>query len=464
MNRTSPQRSRALDGHATASRDRLRLRLQPRAVGSRRLARGCRPHAARPASASSPSTSSAGPISRPRTGAFDFTRLDEIIGLLHEAGIRVNLGTGTSSPPPWLTTRHPEILPVVEDGTTRYPGGRQAWCPSSPVFRAYALALVDAVAERYGDHPAVALWHVSNELGCHNAHCYCDVSADCVPQLAARRATDRSTRSIARGARASGASATPTGTRSARRDSPSRPATPVSCSTSPASAPTSSSATTAPRRRRSARHSEVPDHHELHGHRAHPRTSTTGHGRREMDVIANDHYLDHRLADPAAELAFAADLTRGLAGGAPWMLMEHSTGAVNWQPHNLAEGAGPDDAQLAAARRPRRRRVCFFQWRASLQGSEKFHSALLPHAGTDSRALARGPRARRAPRPHGRGRRNPRRRRRGTALQLGGLVGRRRREPPERVRSPTSTRCGRCHRALRELGCHGGRRRARAPT
>ena len=110
-------------------------------------------------------------------GDVDFSRLDEVIALLHEAGIRVNLGTGTSSPPPWLTTRHPEILPVVADGTTRYPGGRQAWCPSSPVFRRYALALVDAVAERYGQHPAVVLWHVSNELGCHNAHCYCDVSA-----------------------------------------------------------------------------------------------------------------------------------------------------------------------------------------------------------------------------------------------------------------------------------------------
>jgi len=29
--------------------------------------------------------------------------------------------------------------------------------------------------------------------------------------------------------------------------------------------------------------------------------------------------------------------------------------------------------------------LCFFQWRASISGSEKFHSAMLPHAGTDSR-------------------------------------------------------------------------------
>ena len=86
-------------------------------------------------------------------GTVDFSRLDEVIGLLHGAGIRVNLGTGTASPPPWLTTRHPEILPVVADGTTRYPGGRQAWCPSSPVFREYALTLVQAVAERYGSIP-----------------------------------------------------------------------------------------------------------------------------------------------------------------------------------------------------------------------------------------------------------------------------------------------------------------------
>ncbi len=48
----------------------------------------------------------------------------------------------------------------------------------------------------------------------------------------------------------------------------------------------------------------------------------------DMDVIANEHYLDHRLPRPHVELAFAADTTRGLAGGAPWLLMEHSTGAV----------------------------------------------------------------------------------------------------------------------------------------
>ncbi|MCY7326768.1 MAG: beta-galactosidase, partial [Microbacteriaceae bacterium] len=114
----------------------------------------------------------------PRRGEFDFSGLDAIVDLLHENGIGINLGTGTSSPPPWLTRLHPEILPMAVDGTRRWPGGRQAWCPSSPVFREHALALVTEVATRYGSHPAVRLWHVSNELGCHNALCYCDVSAE----------------------------------------------------------------------------------------------------------------------------------------------------------------------------------------------------------------------------------------------------------------------------------------------
>lgn len=315
-------------------------------------------------------------------GTVDFSRLDEIIGLLHDAGIRINLGTGTSSPPPWLTTRHPEILPVTADGTTRFPGGRQAWCPSSPVFREYALALVDAVAERYGEHPAVALWHVSNELGCHNAHCYCDVSAASFRAwLKARYG------SIAALNRAWGTSfwsqrytdwneiGTPRLTLSTRN-----PSQVLDFSRF------SSDELLGYYRAEHAiirRHSSVPVTTNFMV-TAHIREMDYWTWAPEVDVIANDHYLDHRLDDPASELAFAADLTRGLSGGDPWMLMEHSTGSVNWQPHNLAKAPGQmirDSLQHVARGADS---VCFFQWRASVQGSEKFHSALIPHAGTDS--------------------------------------------------------------------------------
>jgi len=318
----------------------------------------------------------------PRPGEYDFTDLDTIINLLHAGGIRINLGTASSSPPPWLTTLHPEILPTAEDGTTRFSGGRQAWCPSSPEFRARSLALVEKIAERYGQHPAVALWHVSNELGCHNALCYCDDTARAFRIWLQKRYGTIDALNAAWG----------TSFWSQRYGQWSEIHT--------------------PRITLSSRNpGQMLDFHrfssdELLGYyqaevavlRRHSAIAVTtnfmvtSHIKNldywswapEVDIVANDHYLDNRLNDPTTELAFSADLTRGLAGGAPWLLMEHSTGAVNWQPVNVAKTPGEMTRNSLTHVARGADAVCFFQWRASLQGSEKFHSAMLPHAGTDT--------------------------------------------------------------------------------
>ncbi|MGV8967371.1 MAG: beta-galactosidase [Cellulomonas sp.] len=318
----------------------------------------------------------------PQPGQYDFATLDAVLDLLHANGIRVNLGTGTSSPPPWLTTLNPEILPVAQDGTTRYPGGRQAWCPSSPVFRAHALGLVERIAQRYGRHPAVALWHVSNELGCHNALCYDEDTA----------AAFRSWLQVRYGTIEALNAAWGTSFWSQQYGQWAEIGTPM-------------------RTLSTCNPSQVIDFHRfssdelldyyrrevevLRRHSAVPVTTNfmvTAHIRDldywtwapEVDVVANDHYLDNRLADPTTELSFAADLTRGLSGGKGWLLMEQSTGAVNWQPHNLAKAPGQMTRNSLAHVARGAEAVCFFQWRASQQGSEKFHSALVPHAGTDT--------------------------------------------------------------------------------
>ena len=318
----------------------------------------------------------------PRSREFDFSSLDDIVELLHANGIRINLGTGTSSPPPWLTRMHPEILPMATDGTRRWPGGRQAWCPSSPIFRERALALVTQVAIRYGDHPAVSLWHVSNELGCHNALCYCDVSA-----AAFRRWLERRYGSI-------DALNTAWGTAFwSQHYSDWADILPPRLTVS----------TTNPTQ--SLDFSRFSSD-ELLGHylaeaavlrelsaipvttnfmiTSHIRTQDYWDWAPQVDVVANDHYLDHRIEDPHQELSFAGDLTRGLAGGAPWILMEQSTGSVNWQPRNIAKAPGEMIRNSLAHLARGADGICFFQWRASVQGSEKFHSAMLPHAGEDS--------------------------------------------------------------------------------
>ena len=104
----------------------------------------------------------------------------------------------------------------------------------------------------------------------------------------------------------------------------------------------------------------------------------------QLDLISQDHYLDHRLPDPHAEQAFCDDQTRAVAGGRPWMLMESATSAVNWQPVNVAKR--PGELLVDSLRHVARGSdtVGFFQWRASVAGGEKYHSALVPHAGTDT--------------------------------------------------------------------------------
>ncbi|GAA4265732.1 beta-galactosidase [Frondihabitans peucedani] len=319
----------------------------------------------------------------PEPGRFEFGDLDTIIDLLHQNGIGVNLGTGTSSPPPWLTTLHPEVLPEAADGTRRWPGGRQAYCPSSPVFRQLALELVRETATRYGAHPAVRLWHVSNELGCHNALCYCDVSAASFRRWLEARYGDIQALNDAWGTafwsqrysafaeilppRATLSFINPAQTIDFHRFSSDEL---LEQYRAEAAVVRETSAIPVTTNFMVAAHIQNQDYWTWAD---------------DMAVIANDHYLDNRLERPAVELSFAADTTRGLARREPWILMEHSTSAVNWQPRNIAKTPGEMMRNTAAHIARGADGVCFFQWRASVKGTEKFHSALLPHAGTDSR-------------------------------------------------------------------------------
>ncbi|MBH0053156.1 beta-galactosidase [Salinibacterium sp. SWN139] len=318
----------------------------------------------------------------PRAGEYNFTRLDAIMDLLHSAGIRVNLGTGTSSPPAWLTTAHPDILPTAADGTRRWQGGRQGWCPSSPEFRTAALGLVAKVAERYSDHPALAMWHVSNELGCHNAHCYCDTSAaafrvwlqsryDTIDGLNAAWGTTFWSQHYSDWNEVLPPRATLSSANPAQRLDFNRFSSDELLGYYKAEATLLRSQSSIP----------VTTNFMV---TAHIRSQNYWQWASEMDVIANDHYLDHRLPHPNNELSFAADLTRGLAQGEPWMLMEQASSAVSWQPYNLAKQPGEMLRNTLTHVARGADTVCFFQWRASRQGAEKFHSALLPHAGTDT--------------------------------------------------------------------------------
>lgn len=110
----------------------------------------------------------------PREGEFDFSWLDEIMEKLHEAGIKVILGTPTAAPPKWLVNKY-DVLMRDRYGRKRGYGSRRECCSNSPDYRRRADIITEKMAERYGKHPAVAAWQIDNEFGCHaSTRCYCE--------------------------------------------------------------------------------------------------------------------------------------------------------------------------------------------------------------------------------------------------------------------------------------------------
>ncbi|MDH2426338.1 beta-galactosidase [Sphaerisporangium sp. TRM90804] len=319
---------------------------------------------------------------QPRRDVWDFQWLDDVMDLLHANGIAVDLATATATPPPWLTTAHPEILPVDRHGHTVWPGARQHWRPTSPVFREHALRLTRAMAGRYRDHPALAAWHVSNELGCHNVYDYSQDAAEAFRRWLRGRYGTLETLNLAW-------ATTFWSQHYSEWDQilPPRLA---------ASYPNPTQQLDFIRFSSDA----LKDH--LRAERDVLRELTPGipvttnfmvmgemkamnyaDWASEVDFVSNDHYP---RPGPGArdELSFSANLTGSLAGGRPWCLMEHATSAVNWQPVNLAKQAGGMARDSLTHVAYGADAVCFFQWRQSAGGAEKYHSAMVPHAGEDS--------------------------------------------------------------------------------
>ncbi len=104
----------------------------------------------------------------PEPDRFDWGWLDRALDVLGHAGLRVVLGTPTATPPRWVVLRHPGILPVGADGRVRGFGSRRHTSFSSPDWWRESRRIVEALAQRYGEHPAIAGWQVDNEFGCHD--------------------------------------------------------------------------------------------------------------------------------------------------------------------------------------------------------------------------------------------------------------------------------------------------------
>lgn len=317
-------------------------------------------------------------------GVYDFDWLDRIIDKLGEAGIAVDLASATASPPMWLTQAHPEVLWKDYRGDVCQPGARQHWRPTSPVFREYALKLCRAMAEHYKGNPYVVAWHVSNEYGCHNRFDYSEDAEHAFQQWCEERYGTIDAVNDAWG----------TAFWAQRMNDFSEIVPPRFIGDGNFMNPGklldfkrfSSDALKAFYIAERDTLAEItPDLPLTTNFMVSASGSVLDYDDwgDEVDFVSNDHYFIPGEAH-LDELAFSASLVDGIARKDPWFLMEHSTSAVNWHEINYRKEPGQLVRDSLAHVAMGADAVCYFQWRQSKAGAEKFHSAMVPHAGEDS--------------------------------------------------------------------------------
>jgi beta-galactosidase len=313
---------------------------------------------------------------QPDEDTWTFDWLDRVLDKLHAGGISACLATATASVPAWVDQKYPDILQVGPDGCRKKHGGRHVFCPNSKNFRRLSTDLTRRLAERYRNHPALLVWHVSNEYG---NYCYCDQCADAFREWLKARYGSLEELNARWTAKFWGHTytdwqqiETPTanGERSMqgllidynRFQSDSilscykaeaavlrevTPQIPITTNLMGAFKPL--------------------DYHKWAA---------------EMDIVSWDNYPP-RGADPAG-IAFHHDLMRGLKQGQPFMLMEQTPSQQNWQAYNALKRPGIMRLWSYQAMAHGADTVMYFQWRRSQGAQEKYHGAVVEHVGTSA--------------------------------------------------------------------------------
>ncbi|WP_088104041.1 beta-galactosidase [Halalkalibacter urbisdiaboli] len=318
-------------------------------------------------------------LSQPDEVTYQFEWLDEVLDFLYEHGIKVGLGTSTAAHPAWMARKYPDILRTEFNGQKRKFGGRHNSCPNSPSYRQFSTRLVKKLVERYKHHPAIMLWNISNEFGgacyCKNCekafrvwlkerygtlealnqawntrfwgHTFYEWDEIVSPSLLSEHFAEN--RTMFQGISLD----------YARFNSDSM----LAC--------------------------YLLEYHEIKREIPDAIVTTNIMGAykpldyfkwaKHMDVIGWDNYPS--IDTPISYSAMMHDLMRGLKQGQPFLLMEQTPSQTNWQPYNSLKRPGVLRLWSYQAVAHGADSVLYFQMRRSIGACEKFHGAVIEHAG-----------------------------------------------------------------------------------
>ena len=318
---------------------------------------------------------------------YHFEKLDKIMNLVRDNGMKVCMATSTGAHPAWMARKHPDILRVESNGMRRKFGSRHNSCPNSPTYQKYAKALAARLAERYKDYDNIVAWHISNEYGgecyCENCekafrvwlkekyhtidevnrawdtafwgHTFYDFDDIVVPNhLSEHWGNDRTT--------FQGISL------DYKRFN-------------------SESLLNAFRLEYDAIHAITPDipiTTNLMGTYQPLDYQMWG---KYMDFISWDNYPSNET--PLEETAMRHDLMRGAKQGKPFALMEQTPSVTNWLPYNMLKRPGVMRLWSYQAVAHGADTVMFFQMKRSIGACEKYHGAVIDHVGNENTRVFR---------------------------------------------------------------------------
>ena len=328
-------------------------------------------------------------VLEPREGEFCFDWLAEIIDRLYENGIYTVLATPSGARPAWLDEKYPEAMRVNRMGMREHHGGRHNHCMSSPVYRE-KVALIDRkLAERFGSHPGVIMYHISNEF---SGECYCDHCVRRFREYLAKK-YDGDIEKLN--------DSWWTAFWSHRYNSFDQIEPPF------VHGETSVMGLNLEWKRFTTWNTNdfmKAEAAVLHG--VTPKIPVTANLMRmfggldyrkmapDMDVVSWDNYPSFHndwetLEDTAFETAFQHALMRSLKRDIPFMMMESAPGLVNWQNVNKVKRPGIHRLACLQAVACGSDSVQYFQWRKGRGSYEQFHGAVVDHIGTDDTRIFR---------------------------------------------------------------------------
>ena len=323
---------------------------------------------------------------QPQENRWDFGWLDRIIDKLGKAGIATDLASATATAPLWLYEKHPEVLPCDKFGHPVNAGSRQSWSPTSPVFKEYALTLCRKLAERYGANPYVTAWHMGNEYGWNNRNDYSDNALNAFRLWCERKYGTIGALNQAWGTTFWGQEMNSFDEvlipRFMGADSMVNPGQKLDFERFG-----NDMLLDFYKAERDAIAEICPDKPFTTNFMVSTDQCCMDYAdwANEVNFVSNDHYFHEGGEMHLDELACSDALMDSFALGKPWYVMEHSTSAVQWKPLNMRKRRGETVRDSLAHVAMGADAINFFQWRASAFGAESFHSAMVPHAGEDTK-------------------------------------------------------------------------------